>query len=85
LGSLLEDHEFMVNSRHAERVVDTGKYKVVGWSNDDVIEAIEDPSKDFNIGVQWHPEDLISFDKYSVSLFEAFFNSCKLYHQKKGQ
>lgn len=83
LASIFNTKELMVNSRHAEKVVDVGQYKAVGWSDDGVIEAIEDSSKDFNIGVQWHPEDLVTFDNYSTLLFNAFFDSCQQYHQKK--
>jgi gamma-glutamyl-gamma-aminobutyrate hydrolase PuuD len=29
----------------------------VAWADDGVVEAIEDPSMPFRIGVQWHPEE----------------------------
>jgi gamma-glutamyl-gamma-aminobutyrate hydrolase PuuD len=65
-----------VNSRHEEQLIDYGTYNVVGYSLDNVIEIIEDPKKRFNIGVQWHPEDLVDFDEVTKRLFDAFFEEC---------
>lgn len=31
-------------------------YRPAAWHDDGTLEAIEDPSSDFRIGVQWHPE-----------------------------
>ena len=46
----------------------------VAYSEDGIIEALEDKTKKFFIGVQWHPESLLS-DKYSIRLFDAFVES----------
>ena len=48
----------VVNSRHNECVKEVGKYLITAYSIDNVIEAIEYPYNRFNIGVQWHPEDM---------------------------
>ena len=48
----------IVNSRHNECVKEVGKYLITAYSIDNVIEAIEYPYNRFNIGVQWHPEDM---------------------------
>lgn len=57
-----------VNSRHKEQVKNSGNYRVVARSDDEVIEAVELDTNTFNIGVEWHPEDLtdnqILFDKF---------------------
>jgi putative glutamine amidotransferase len=46
-----------VNSFHHQAVDDPGSFTAVGWCPDDrVIEIIEDPSRAFALGVQWHPE-----------------------------
>ena len=46
-----------VNSYHHQAIHDPGKLTVTGWAEaDDVIEAVEDPSRRFVFGVQWHPE-----------------------------
>lgn len=51
-----------VNSLHHQAVADAGGLTVVGWAPDVVggaplIEAVEDRTKRFAIGVQWHPEE----------------------------
>jgi putative glutamine amidotransferase len=46
-----------VRSYHHQGVSDPGKLTVAGWAEvDDTIEAVEDPSHRFAIGVLWHPE-----------------------------
>jgi putative glutamine amidotransferase len=45
-----------VNSYHHQGVADPGWLNVSGWADDGSIEAIEDPSQPFTLGVQWHPE-----------------------------
>jgi putative glutamine amidotransferase len=46
-----------VNSFHHQSVDDPGECTVVGWCPDDrIVEVIEDPSRSFALGVQWHPE-----------------------------
>jgi len=45
-----------VNSYHHQAIDDPGRLTVTGWAEDDVIEAVEDPSLRFLVGVQWHPE-----------------------------
>ena len=48
----------IVNSRHNECIDKTLDYDITAYSIDNVIEAIEHKSNRFNIGVQWHPEDM---------------------------
>jgi putative glutamine amidotransferase len=46
-----------VNSFHHQAVDDPGAFAVTGWCPEDrVPEVLEDPSRGFVIGVQWHPE-----------------------------
>jgi putative glutamine amidotransferase len=46
-----------VNSFHHQSIDDPGKFTAVGWCPDDrIVEVIEDPSRAFALGVQWHPE-----------------------------
>lgn len=85
LFSIIGKDTFLVNSRHTEIVINPGLYKVVGYAPNKVIEAIEYPDKDFNIGIQWHPEDLIAIDNQARKLFEAFFNNCDKYHNKQNE
>ncbi|WP_433084371.1 gamma-glutamyl-gamma-aminobutyrate hydrolase family protein [Dactylosporangium sp. CA-052675] len=58
----------IVNSFHHQGCADPGRLVPTGWCpEDDLIEVVEDPSKTFAVGVQWHPEDTTDF-----RLFEAF-------------
>jgi putative glutamine amidotransferase len=55
LGSILGER-VQVRSYHHQGVTDAGKLSVVGWADDDTVEAVEDPSHTFALGVLWHPE-----------------------------
>jgi putative glutamine amidotransferase len=49
--------EVAVNSIHHQGVSDPGTLTPAGWCpGDDLLEAAEDPTRSFAIGVQWHPE-----------------------------
>ena len=61
--------DIYVNSRHNYKIKNLNGYKVVG-SCLDVIEAIERDDNTFNVGVQWHPEDI-----NNEELFDYFINS----------
>lgn len=45
-----------VSSYHHQAVRDAGRMRVVARAHDGVIEAIDDPTRRFWLGVQWHPE-----------------------------
>lgn len=72
LYSILKKELIMVNSRHNYCVPFTNM-AISAYSDDDIIEAVEDKSKKFFIGVQWHPESLT--DKNSYHLFKSFVDN----------
>jgi len=45
-----------VRSKHHQAVRETGTLRITARAPDGVIEAIDDPSRAFFVGVQWHPE-----------------------------
>jgi putative glutamine amidotransferase len=60
-----------VPCHHHQAVDDPGELAAVGWCPDDrVIEIIEDPSRTFALGVQWHPERTADLRVFSA-LVEA--------------
>ena len=61
----------IVNSRHNECITDTDDYEITAKSSDGCIEAIEHKYNKFNVGVQWHPEDLDD-----DLLFVEFIKNC---------
>lgn len=71
LYEIIKEPVILVNSRHSERVTTTN-LAISAISNDLVIEAVEDSSKTFFIGVEWHPESL-SKNIYSKRLFDYFY------------
>jgi putative glutamine amidotransferase len=67
-----------VNSRHHQAVKDVGEGLVVtATAPDGVIEAIEDPTRRFCLGVQWHPENFYRTGEFRP-LFEGFVAACRL-------
>jgi putative glutamine amidotransferase len=66
-----------VNSRHHQSVKDLAAgFKVSATAPDGVIEAIEDPSASFCLGVQWHPENFWRTGEFRP-LFEGFLNAAQ--------
>ena len=64
-----------VNSRHHQAVKDVAAgFKVVATAPDGIIEAIEDPSARFCLGVQWHPENFWRTGEFRP-LFEGFLEA----------
>lgn len=55
VAKVLGEH-MKVNSYHHQAIADPGLFTVTGWADDDTVETIEDPTKRFMLGVQWHPE-----------------------------
>jgi putative glutamine amidotransferase len=75
LHSIISKQNIMVNSAHHQAIKVPGKGLIVNAiSNDGVIEGIEDPTKTFCIGVQWHPEFFIQDS--DNKLLNAFINAC---------
>ena len=74
---LEEGETCAVNSRHHQAPKDLGEGLIVsGTAPDGVIEAIEDPSRRFCLGVQWHPENFYRTGEFRA-LFEAFVDACR--------
>lgn len=66
-----------VNSRHHQAVEKVGTGLVVSaTAPDGVIEAVEDPSQRFCLGVQWHPENFYRTGEFRA-LFEAFVSAAR--------
>jgi putative glutamine amidotransferase len=66
------DEPVPVNSRHHQAVRAAGNGLVVSaTAPDGIIEAIEDPSRRYFVGVQWHPENFYRTGEFRP-LFESF-------------
>jgi putative glutamine amidotransferase len=73
-----------VNSRHHQAVLTSTVapgLAVTGTAVQDVVEAIEDPTMSWCLGIQWHPErpemiDDESMQEASTAIFESFVAAC---------
>lgn len=72
LKKVYDKNIIYTNSRHKYKLDKTNKYTLSALSFDGVIEGIEDNTKRFNVGVEWHPEDLTD-----NSLFKYFIDICR--------
>ena len=74
LFNIINQSEIQVNSAHHQAVNQLGKNLIVsGLARDGIIESIESTAHDWCIGVQWHPEFLITkADKLLISNFIKF-------------
>ena len=69
---LVDTDSCEVNSRHHQSVRQLGAgLRVSATAPDGVIEAIEDPTGSFCLGVQWHPENFYRTGEFR-QLFEGF-------------
>jgi putative glutamine amidotransferase len=72
LAATIDASELGVNSFHHQAIDRLGRgLTAVAWAEDGTIEAIEDRSHPFLVGVQWHAELLIH-RREELSLFTAF-------------
>jgi putative glutamine amidotransferase len=70
------EDEIDVNSFHHQAIEDLGEgLRVSARAPDGTIEAVEDPQRDFLIGVQWHAETLVH-RPYEAALFRRFVEAC---------
>ena len=75
LHNIISTNDIMVNSAHHQAIKTPGNGLIVNaLSADGIIEGIEDPTKNFCIGVQWHPEFFIQ--GADIKLLKAFINAC---------
>lgn len=79
LSEFVGKGEDEVNSAHHQALNDIGEgFVVTARSEDGIIEAIENPSKRFMLGVQYHPERMLATDEFREhrrKLFEAFIKA----------
>ncbi|MEI3530047.1 MAG: gamma-glutamyl-gamma-aminobutyrate hydrolase family protein [Bacilli bacterium] len=77
LKSMVGVERMNVNSKHNYHISKTNNLTVCAYSEDGLIEAIEDKNKKFLLGLQWHPESMIDYDIYANKIFDEFINKCK--------
>lgn len=76
LYEIIGKEKISVNSRHHSYIARTN-LDICAISDDQIIEAVEDKNLKFFMGIQWHPEDMISYDILANQLFDYFVNICR--------
>jgi putative glutamine amidotransferase len=79
LAETLGTDELEVNSMHHQAVKALGRgLTAVAWAPDQMIEGLEmtDPGR-LVLGVQWHPEEMVSHSEPARHLFAAFVQSTR--------
>jgi putative glutamine amidotransferase len=77
LAAALGGSEIEVNSFHHQAIDRLGEgLRISARAPDGTVEAIEDPSRPFLIGVQWHAETLVH-RPYEAALFQRFVEACR--------
>jgi gamma-glutamyl-gamma-aminobutyrate hydrolase PuuD len=79
VGSLLGERA-PVKSHHHQGYGKIGEgLRVTGWAEDGTIEALEDPSRRFAVGVLWHPEE-----GEDLALFEGLVEEARRYREGRA-
>lgn len=74
LAQLARPGDTKVNSYHTQYLGDGGQFDVLARAPDGVVEAIAGQDHPFFVGVQWHPEYLLS--TFDHALIERFVAAC---------
>lgn len=78
LFDIFNEERIMVNSFHHQSVKNVSQsFRITARSYDGIIEAIEAKDKKFVVGVQWHPEALVTNYKEFEKLFGQFIDAAK--------
>ena len=76
LYKIIKKEKIKVNSRHKSAIANS-ELKISSKSFDNITESLEDSTKKFFLGVQWHPESTYKTDPNSRAIFNYFFKICK--------
>lgn len=80
LGAILGDRA-AVKSHHHQAYGRLGEgLREVAWADDGTVEALEDPSRRFALGVLWHPEE-----GEDTALFSALVEEARRYRAERGR
>ena len=81
LASWADHTRVPVNSLHRHALQHGGRYCVAAVADDGVVEAIEGISDGFCLGVQWHPEYLLTELDHQIML--RFVTACTKHHSQR--
>ena len=79
IARLAGGRDIEVNSYHHQSIANPGRnLRPVAFAPDGVIEAVEDTTGRFILGVQWHPERGWKDDPFAKALFTTFIDQARL-------
>ncbi len=77
LKEIVGKEKIKVNTYHYQTVKESKYFSIIGKSEDGVMEAVENSSHPFQIGVQWHPERMIDYDNDNQKILKEFITCSK--------
>jgi putative glutamine amidotransferase len=84
LAGIVGPGDLRINSFHSQAVERLGGgLRVSAREIDGAVQAIEDPTRRFWLGVQFHPEFLLHHRR-ARALFEAFVSAARRFHTERG-
>lgn len=83
LYHIIGKEEIEVNSFHTRMTNSNASFKTTAYALDEIVEAVEMPSKDFVLGVQWHPEKMIDYDQDALKIMNSFIEASRKYKKIK--
>jgi putative glutamine amidotransferase len=78
VGAVLGDRAPVKSHHHQAFGRLGGNLREAAWADDGTIEAIEDPTRRFAVGVLWHPEE-----GENLALFEALVDEARRYRDER--
>jgi len=79
IARAVETSVLEVNSHHHQAVDRVApELSAVGWSEEGVVEAVENRGQAYIVGVQWHPERLAATRGIQHRIFESFVQACQV-------
>ena len=73
IEKIFNKNKIMTNSLHHQAIEEVGdELTVTARASDGIVEGVEDKSKDFLVGVQWHPEMMFFKHEEQTKVFEYF-------------
>lgn len=79
LRDIVNTDKILVNSYHYETVEKSEIFEVTGYSEDGLIEVVENKKHHFQIGLQWHPERMLE-DETGKKIIKSFTDTIKDVH-----
>jgi len=83
IAQLAGRSDIEVNSYHHQSIANPGRnLRPVAFAPDGVIEAVEDTTGRFILGVQWHPERGWKDEPFAKALFTTFIDQARLRYNR---